>query len=148
MATIFELIRRDHDSIRRLFREAREAPSDQGTVACQGRLARAIRVHDEAEHGSLYSALLARERGEDLGTEGAEAHRHIEVALDDLIATRPGTVEHGVRLQELRNQMEHHFQWEQERLFPAAHFLFGPQTLEQLGEIYRRARQDARRLAA
>lgn len=148
MATIFELIRRDHDTIRRLLREAQDAPSDEGTIECQGRLARAIRIHDEAEHSSLYSALLARERGEELGTEAAEAHRHVEQALDDLIATRAGTVEHGVRLQELRNQMEHHFNWEQERLFPAAHFLFGAPTLNHLAELYVRARDEARHLAA
>lgn len=148
MTTIFELIRRDHEAIRRLLRETVEAPSSEGTVACLGRLARAVRIHDEAEHGSLYSALLSRENGEELGTRGAEAHRRVEQALDDVIATPAGTVEHDVRLQELKNQLEHHFHWEQERLFPAAHFLFGAQTLNRLADVYEHAREEAGRLAA
>ncbi|HJL14260.1 MAG TPA: hypothetical protein RMH99_01320 [Sandaracinaceae bacterium LLY-WYZ-13_1] len=148
MGNIFEHIRRDHETIRSMLKATCEAESEEGRVARQGEMMRALRVHDDAEHSSLYSALLGTQRGEELGTEAAEAHRRIEQALDDLIATPPGDIAHRVRLRDLKNRVELHFDWEQAQLFPAAHFLLSPRTMRALGDIYLRAKRDAETIAA
>ena len=148
MTTIFEKIRRDHDALRRAIREATEAIDPAGKVATLGRLTRALRIHDDAERSSIYTALLSHERGRELGTEASEMHRTLEVMVSDLVAMTPDTPDRDICVQELAQTLEHHFRWEQERLFPAAHFLFGASTQQRLGEIYDEAKRRAHDVAA
>lgn len=148
MTTIFEKIRRDHETLRRAIREATGATDATSKVATLGRLTRALRVHDDAERSSIYTALLSHERGRELGAEASEMHRSLEVMMSDLVAMPPDSPDRDICLQELAQSLEHHFRWEQERLFPAAHFLFGASAQRRLGEIYDEAKRNALGVAA
>lgn len=148
MTTIFETIRRDHERLRRAIREAKEARNPDDKVASLGRMTRALRIHDDAERSSIYTALLSHERGRELGREATDKHHEIERLMSDLVAMPPESPDRDICLQELAQCLEHHFRWEQERLFPAAHFLFSAQTQQRLARIYEQAKRHAHDVAA
>ena len=134
-----ELLKQDHETVRRLFAELRSTPKqsvDQRSLLLES-IARELAVHSAIEEEIFYPAykqVVGEGEKEALYFEALEEHRAVsDLVLPDLLATDPGTDRFSGRAKVLKEMIEHHAREEETDMFPVAEQLLGAETLERLG---------------
>ena len=135
-----ELLKQDHETVRRLFAELRSTPKQSADRRAQllEQLAREIQVHSALEEEIFYPAfkqVVGEGDKEALYFEALEEHRAVgDLVLPDLLATDPGTDRFSGRAKVLKEMIEHHVREEESEMFPAAEQMLGAERLQQLGQ--------------
>ena len=118
-ASAADVLRRDHDRVRELFRDYRrrmdEAPETCRLVA--GEICMQWELHTRLEHEFLYPAL--REDEADAVQEAARAHEDIQECIA-LIRRWPPDSERDSTMLRMMQLADFHMRREEESLFPAA----------------------------
>lgn len=140
METALDLLKQDHDKVRKLLGEL----TDTTTRATKTRkqlvdtIETELLVHTTIEEEIFYPALRAAAKTNEhreVVAEAFEEHRVVEVmVLPDLKKTDVNSVQFGGRAKVLRELVEHHADEEEEEMFPLAEELLGQDTLVELGK--------------
>ena len=104
--TIFDRIKQDHDTIRRLLDEAEKA--DGGARSAYENLQRELWAHGKVEEAVFYQSLSKAKNTKEETTEGLNEHHIINGFLDELNAMPADSTAWKAKLQVLGEVTRHH----------------------------------------
>ena len=139
--TIFDQIKQDHDTVRRLLDEAEKA--DGGVRPVYEELQRELWAHGKVEEAVFYQALAQVRSAKTETAQGLNEHHLINGLLDELNAMPSDSTAWKAKLQVLSELVRHHLDEEEEELFEEAEEALGDDRAEQLGQIYAERKQQA-----
>jgi hemerythrin-like domain-containing protein len=131
-----ELLRKDHDTVRRLFVQLESAESEQDQLDVYENLREQLMIHARIEEDIFYPAI--REANSDTSAtqveEALNEHQQVEAILgllDEMVAEVEGDFAGTIRT--LAECVEHHVQEEEKGLFVSARKL-GDECLSELSD--------------
>ena len=132
-----ELLKRDHDRVRALFREYPENGNGGAKRKSDivGELIRELTVHAKVEEQIFYPTVLERreKKSSKIVRESFEEHKIVETLLEELSGMTPDDDQYDAKVTVLREAVEHHAKEEEDDLFPEAEDLFSTEELEAMG---------------
>ena len=138
---LFQLIRLDHQKAKRLFeRLAETAGGTQSRPRLFAELKHELELHAAVEEKYFYPALQGHEEARDLIQEALEEHGDVKEALVALDHGDNESDDWADRLDELREDVEHHVEEEENEIFPLAQKLLDPMQLGRIAEEIDRAK--------
>jgi hemerythrin superfamily protein len=135
--TALDLLKQDHDKVRGLFKEFRNAGEraykEKARIFAE--IDRELTVHAKIEEEIFYPAVKAS-RGEDaekLVLEAQEEHTVVKRLLKELGQLGPEDETFDAKMKVLMEGVEHHADEEEDDMFPAAKDALGEDRLQELG---------------
>jgi hemerythrin-like domain-containing protein len=118
------ILTQDHENLKELFREFNEAEPFESKEAVFRRIAHELKVHQLLEEEIFYPAVSAALEDGGLLDESLQEHHVIDVLLDELRDMNPvdesGRKEFAAKFKVLTENVEHHFDEEELKMFPEA----------------------------
>ena len=129
------LLETDHRRFEALLKEG--AGTTERAVKTRTRLlatlAAELVVHERVEEQVLYPALKPHAEARDLVLEGYQEHHVADVVLKELHGLPPSDERWGAKFKVLKENIEHHIEEEEGKMFKTARSVLGRDRLEQLG---------------
>jgi iron-sulfur cluster repair protein YtfE (RIC family) len=147
---IIELLKEDHREAEELIErlEGLEADLDDTKVgidkmpqALFTKLKNALTLHTQAEEQILYPAMQKFDETADRIPEAIEEHQQVDQILEEMAMLSPAEDEFQERLEELKENLAHHIEEEEDELFPKAEELCGQKRLEEMGRQMQKLQQ-------
>jgi hemerythrin superfamily protein len=132
------LIKADHRTVERLFREFEEA-GDRAYKTKQDlveQIIRELEVHATIEEETYYPAVEAKAKkdGKELVAEAIEEHHVVKVLLGELATMSSEDEAFDAKVTVLMENVRHHIEEEEEELLPRSEEILGSDELARLGE--------------
>lgn len=143
--TAIELLMKDHKEAMEMIEqlegsdmEQLESAAEDTTVARSqmslfNKLKNALTLHTQMEEQVFYPALENFDETRDLIAESYDEHQAVDEILAELSALSPTAEEWMDLLGELRDNIEHHVEEEENEMFPKAEQLLGQPRLQEMG---------------
>lgn len=142
MADIIDLIKQDHDEIRRLFAQLESsAPEDRGGLFAH--IVPELARHEAAEEAIVHPTLRHEAREEAAADEIVEQEQHAEELMADMEDLDPTSDEFLARFRELRDDVVEHARYEEDIEHPRLRELVEEARLVEMAEGFRRVKQVA-----
>jgi iron-sulfur cluster repair protein YtfE (RIC family) len=104
-------------------------------------LKNALTLHTQAEEQIFYPAMQEFDETREQITEAIEEHQAVDQLLEEMTELSPEDEEFQTKLAELRENLEHHMEEEEDELFPKAEELCGAKRLEEMGRQIQKLKQ-------
>lgn len=128
-----ELLKQDHREASSLMDQLEN--SDQpAMMGIFNQLKQALTLHTKMEETLLYPALQNNEQTGDMISEAYEEHQTVDEILAEMTGLAPSNGDFSTKLAELRENVEHHVEEEENELFPKAKRILGQHRLEEMGD--------------
>lgn len=131
--TIFDEIKHEHREIKQL-RGAAEKDSGQFKAFTDK-----LTTHVKAEEETLYKALQEEKKVRDLILEGFEEHHVVDVIVQDIQREKAGSDTWKAKFTVMSENLDHHIEEEEKKLFPAANKLVEKDRAIEMGQQYTQA---------
>ncbi|MGZ7068480.1 MAG: hemerythrin domain-containing protein [Methanobacterium sp.] len=130
MASIINLLKKEHEKVKNLLNETIETRDTSKYPQIQ----KELRIHMEGEENLLYPK--TRDKITDLTLEAYEEHDLVKKELRDIDNLNIKD-EHWIpKMKVVKDLVEHHVEEEEEEYFPKSEELLGSDQLNQLGQKY------------
>src|SRR5215213_3940504 len=133
-----QLLKADHDVVRKLFsefKEAKEAKDTTQLAELQRKIFTELEVHTSIEEEVFYpEAEEVGEEAEELVKEGVEEHHVVKVLMGEIEQLTPDDDAFVAKMTVLIENVEHHAEEEEDELFPQMRKVFGDERLEAMGQ--------------
>lgn len=93
----------------------------------------ALTLHTQAEEQVFYPAMREFEETRELIVEAIEEHQTVDQILEEMSMLSPNDDDFQDRLEELKENLEHHMSEEEDEMFPKAEELCGQKRLDEMG---------------
>lgn len=139
MPNAIELLKQDHDNVRKLLKELADTTNRAGKKRREllSKIQKELEIHTQIEEEIFYSAFRKadeKKHGE-LYYEALEEHRIVEkMVVPDAQNAEVGSDEFGACAKVLKELVEHHAKDEEEEMFPMAQEALSVAQLEELGK--------------
>ena len=137
--SIFDILEKEHDKTRELFKQTESKRVDHGNLF--SRIRTELTMHMDGEERLLYPVLKEKEPTRDKTLEGWEEHTYIKIVLNDLVGMPREDERWQAKLTVLREMVEHHVEDEEENLFKKAKKVISKEQAYQIGTDYTREKQ-------
>lgn len=127
-----ELLKQDHQEASSLM-DQMESGDQQSMMGLFNQLKQALTLHTKMEETLLYPALQNNEQTGDMISEAYEEHQTVDEILAEMTGLAPSNGDFSTKLAELRENVEHHVEEEENELFPKAERILGQHRLEEMG---------------
>lgn len=143
---ILELIKKDHNDVKALFKEYQAADSTEARARdmLATKIMDELVKHDEAEELTLYATLKERlsETGDRVKVlEGYEEHAMVSELIKKLKKTPPSDEDFIAKFQVLHEAVEHHIKDEEGKIHKLAREVLESGELDELGAKFQEAKQ-------
>ncbi len=136
-----ELMKADHDRLKKLFDEALEDKDPGARAELLHQIRAELMAHERMEEDVFYPALRSGgEKAKEIVLEGYEEHHLIDVILDELLEVPEDADLWQAKLKVLKENLEHHINEEEGEMFKRAKQALGKKTLEELGRKMERVK--------
>lgn len=138
--TIYDALSKDHREFERLLDRLLEASKsgDDSWKAILDELRRGVVAHAHAEEAIFYNALREADQAKDLVRHSYGEHAMAETEMRTLGAAKMIDANWTSLVEKLRNDLVHHIQEEESRVFDAARQTFSEEEATQLGAAFER----------
>lgn len=140
---VIKLLKEDHKKVQKMLDtlEGTKAPAQRQQLFI--RIQSELKVHELVEEEIVYPAFREQSKLKDIVLEGYEEHHVVDLIMDE-IAGEPVTDETwAAKVKVMKENVEHHIEEEEGKMFPQARKLFKEEELEMLGEqVAQRKRQE------
>lgn len=130
-----ELLKDDHDVVRKLFQDVKESDESKHPSIFK-KIKAELDVHAHVEETIFYPKL--QEGGDkelvDIVLEGIEEHRQMKMFLRQLADLSDGSEQFEPKLKVLMEDTDHHVKEEEDKMFPLVKEQFDSSVLNQLGD--------------
>lgn len=129
------MLERDHVKVKRLLARL-DVTTARATVTRRrlfDRVKSELTVHETIEEEVFYLALKAHPRAKDLVLDGIEEHNVVDNLLGELTKLASNHATWGAKATVMRENVEHHIEEEETRMFPQARRIFDRPELDALG---------------
>ena len=142
---VIKLLKQDHQKVKKILEELEET-TERATTKRQQLFAEVqseLRLHELVEEEIVYPAFREQSKLKDIVLEGYEEHHVVDLIMDE-IAGEPVTDETwAAKVKVMKENVEHHVEEEEDKMFPQARKLFAEEELERLGQrVEQRKRQE------
>ena len=118
---LYQLIKQDHQKVKRLFERLAEAESGSPSqTRLFTELKRELVLHAAVEEKYFYPTLHQFARAKDLIEEALEEHGDVKATLEELDQWNKEDERWAEELSELQQDVEHHVEEEENSIFPLA----------------------------
>ena len=139
-----DLIKDDHDRIKKMFDEALDAEDAPTRSELLQRIRAELIAHERMEEDIFYPALRsASDKAKDIVLEGYEEHHVIDTILDEMFQVPEDTDQWHAKLKVLHENLEHHIEEEEKEMFKKARKAMSKETLDELGARMRQSKEAA-----
>ena len=129
-----DLIKHDHDRIKKMFKQALDTDEADARSELLQRIRGELIAHERMEEDIFYPALRsASETAKDIVLEGYEEHHVIDLILDEMFDVPEDTDQWHAKLKVLHENLEHHIDDEEKEMFARARKTMSHDTLDELG---------------
>jgi hemerythrin superfamily protein len=137
-----ELLKEDHrealDLIEQLENIEGSLDAEEGEIEFAptelfNQLKSALTLHTQVEEQVFYPAMREFEETRDVIAEALEEHQTVDQILEDMSMLSPNDGDFQDRLEELKENLEHHIGEEEDEMFPKAEELCGEKRLNEMG---------------
>ena len=129
----FELLKQDHDNVKRLCHELDEANTVERRRQLFAEIEGEIKLHEECEEKVLYPMLRDHPQLKDIVLEGYQEHHVVDVILGELRNLSPSDETWPAKAKVMHESLEHHIEEEEEKMFPKARKELSKAQIEELG---------------
>ena len=140
---VIKLLKQDHQKVKKMLEELDET-TERATTKRQQLFAEVqseLRLHELVEEEIVYPAFREQSKLKDIVLEGYEEHHVVDLIMDE-IAGEPVTDETwAAKVKVMKENVEHHVEEEEDKMFPQARKLFAEEELEKLGEQVEQRKQ-------
>lgn len=147
-----ELLKDDHQMALSLVGELEAADEQTGTnpvyTETFNKLHQALKLHTRMEEEIFYPALESLPETQDIVAEAYQEHEKVDQLLLQLSSQAPNEEDFQENLAELRSDLEHHIEEEENEMFPQAEQLLGQQQLEEMGRQMQMLKDNTTQVAA
>lgn len=139
-----DLIKHDHDRLKKLFNEALETDDASSRSAQLEQIRAELIAHERMEEDIFYPALRsASDKAKDIVLEGYEEHHVIDLILDEMFEVPEESEQWHAKLKVLYENLEHHLEEEEGEMFKRARKSMSADTLDELGKKMAQAKAAA-----
>lgn len=128
-----ELLKTDHDKVDRLFQKIKATPDGDHQQLFE-QIKAELDIHTHIEETIFYPKLKEEKELEDIVLEGIEEHHQAKIFLRELAALSETSEKFEPKLKVLMEDITHHVQEEEGKMFPKVEKIFDTATLEDLGK--------------
>src|SRR6185437_15842170 len=143
-----ELLKQDHENVKRLFREAEAAQDGKRRKELFDQIETELEIHTHIEETVFYPAMEQHEELRDMVAEARDEHAEVKELLEDMENMSPDDEEFESSLQDLIDNVEHHAEEEEQEMFPKAQEAVGDKALDDLGRQLEAAKGKQQRAAS
>jgi hemerythrin superfamily protein len=132
----FLLLEQDHDRVKRLCKELTEETSHQALERKRQLFAAIeaeVKLHEECEEKVLYPTLRANPKLKELVLEGYQEHHVVDLIVGELRKMNPEDEMWDAKVKVMQENLEHHIEEEEEKMFPRARQEMSKDEIERLG---------------
>jgi len=132
----FLLLEQDHDRVKRLCNELNDKTSDQALERKRqlfAEIVAEIKLHEECEEKVLYPTLRAHPKLKDIVLEGYEEHHVVNLIIGELRNLNPEDEMWSAKAKVMQENLEHHIEEEEGKMFPRARKEMSKEEIEDLG---------------
>ena len=133
-----EFLKQDHQEamslIDQLEMSDQDAASNQSKTLLFNQLKQALTLHTRMEEQLLYPALQNNELTGDIISEAYEEHQTVDEILSEMSGIAATNDDFSNKLAELRENIEHHVEEEENEMFPKAEQILGEHRLQEMGD--------------
>ena len=140
-----ELLKNDHKEALAIIEQLESAGDGAPDMTLFNQLKNALTLHTKLEEKFLYPALQNFDETRDQVEESYEEHREVDELLAKM--STPGE-EWNDQLDELKDDLEHHIDEEENEMFPKAQTLLGQTRLEEMGRQMQQMKQQGKAATA
>jgi hypothetical protein len=141
MATdIFQLLEKDHREVKSMMKQIAEGNGDGRRRQVFEKFKEELLAHSKCEEREFYTVLQRNEEISDKIEHAYEEHAEVEEALQELADMEEDDEEWMGKFAEMREDLEHHIQEEQDELFPKARAILGEEA-EAIGKRFEEAKE-------
>jgi len=133
-----ELLKKDHQEALAIISQLEGAGDGAPDMALFNQLKSALELHTRLEEQLLYPALQNFDETRDQVEESYEEHREVDELLAKM--STPGE-DWNDQLDDLKSDLEHHIEEEENEMFPKAQSLLGQTRLEEMGRQMEQMKQ-------
>lgn len=133
--TLFTVLKKEHKEIKRLAQETEKDPQKYMQFAEE------LTTHVHAEEETFYMPFKNEEKLHEMILEGFEEHHVVDLVMKEMEKGQSGSDEWHAKFKVLTENLEHHIEEEEQKLFPAAEKLLGRTRAFELAEKYEKAEQ-------
>lgn len=129
------LLKDDHDTLRKLLEEL-DATTERGVKTREElftRIRRELDIHETIEEEILYPALKEHPKAKELVLEAYEEHHVVDLLVAELDGLPFDDETWGAKLTVAKENVEHHIEEEEDKMFSQARQVFDAEELEELG---------------
>lgn len=142
MATIYDVLKQDHDNHRevlaRLEATTGDTPERQELYAT---MKQEVEAHAAAEEETFYATLMAKPEGQEKARHSVSEHKEAADLLGELDETDFSSSGWLARFRKLKEELEHHMDEEEDEVFAKARKLIAKAKAEELGEAFLRRKR-------
>jgi len=147
MATIYELLKKDHDKHRELLAKLAETSGDS---AERRKLWESfyydVGAHAAAEEETFYGPLMEDEDGQPKGRHSVAEHKELDDIVQELVEMELSSPGWLMRFKTLRERYEHHIEEEEEEIFETARDVLGHDASGEIGNRFQTRKAKERKL--
>ena len=129
-----ELLTADHDKVKELFEKFKENEDGDNTALFE-KINAELETHTHIEETIFYPKL--KEEGDEelksIVLEGVEEHRQVKMFLKELSSLTDDSEKFNPKLKVVVEDVEHHVEEEEDKMFPMVEDQFSSEVLEELG---------------
>jgi hemerythrin-like domain-containing protein len=132
MMDAFELLKNDHAKVSALFEQLEPATDTTTRQQLFAQLKQELDIHTHIEETILYPALKTASETREITEEAYEEHQEVKDLLAEIEATPADSEEWSDLIIELRENVEHHVEEEENEMFPHARTVLGEQQITEI----------------
>lgn len=128
-----ELLKEDHDRVDRLFQKVKATEEGEEHKKLFEKIKMELLTHTHIEETIFYPRLKKEEELEDIVLEGIEEHHQAKMFLRELSNLIEDSERFEPKLKVLMEDITHHVQEEEGKMFPKVEKILGEAEIEKLG---------------
>lgn len=134
--TVFDVLKREHKEIKKLFQKAEKDPREYAQFAEE------LETHVSAEEQTVYKPLEKEKQVHEMVLEGFEGHHVVSLIMQEMESQIAGSEEWRAKFKVMSENLEHHIEEEEKQLFPAAEKAIGRERAVEMAEQYQSAERE------
>jgi hemerythrin-like domain-containing protein len=145
---VIKLLKEDHKKVKKMLDEL-ESTTERAANTRERLFAKIqseLKLHELVEEEIVYPAFRKQCKLKDIVLEGYEEHHVVDLIMDEIAGESVTDESWAAKVKVMKENVEHHVEEEEDKMFPQARKLFKDEELEMLGEqVEQRKRQEQMR---
>ncbi|AHD08371.1 hemerythrin domain-containing protein [Phaeobacter gallaeciensis] len=145
MPTIYDAIKDDHDTHRKLLTSIQDSKVE-ARGALWKRFYEDVKSHAAAEEETFYSKLISKTWGQDAARHSVHEHQQLDDLMEELNVMKMSSDLWMTKFEQLKHEYEHHMDEEENEVFTRAKEVISDEDLEGYGSRFEQRKDEERGL--